>query len=165
MKRSVMALTVAVAAVSVSGAAAAVVASAGSTGGPPTPDFSAAVSKDTVDGYGLTLAPAVGDPNTLCFVVQDPAGPRMTGCGERTTLLAQGAELEGTDEGSATTTVGGYAAEGETSASLGTNTAQVTAQKFYVVKGPSDGVFNLYRGGEVVKQTDLGNSASIPPAG
>jgi len=128
----------------------------------PEPDLANAIRSETLAGYRLTLAPVAGDANRACFVVQDPAGPRLSTCSARSDVLTQGDTLSSANSTTGMTTVWGVAPDGATSVSLGTSRADVTPDAFYVVKGPSDGVLTLYRDGAVVKQTDLGATPSIP---
>lgn len=124
---------------------------------PPTPDYAAVVKAESLGGARVSLVQAVGAPDSLCLVVDSPAGSRLSGCGARADVLRDGAALSGTDQATGSTrTVWGYAPAGVVKATLGSESSAPSGLGFYVVSGRGAGVLELSTVDGVVQRTSLG---------
>lgn len=109
----------------------------------PTPDFDRPVRQETIAGYTLSLAPAVGDTNRLCLVAQSPDGPRLSGCGDKALIAVEGAQISTSGDGALRTVIGFAPGHENQPVTYGDSQSLVSSQGFFVISGNSGDALSI----------------------
>lgn len=129
----------------------------------PRPDRANPIAEEIISDHLLTLAPAVDDPNTLCFSTENPAGGVGSVCSPKTRILKEGTGTVATDQRTGIATATGYVPPGSvTTVALGGQRVSVSPAGFYLIRGDADGTLTFSRDGAVVRQEHLGQSPPVP---